>query len=64
MFATYLRLDLSVHSNWRAVIRAAALKIDDKSRRDPAKRALRKQFYRKLLSFHRQAQDVVRVWRL
>ena len=64
MFATYLRLDLSVHSNWRTVIRAAALKIDDKSRRDPAKRALRKQFYRKMLGFHREAQVLVYAWRL
>jgi hypothetical protein len=60
MYGTYLRLGITVHDSWRTVIRASSRK----ARRDPAHRAARKQFYRAMLNFHRQAQELVRHWRL
>ena len=35
MYGTYLRLDVTVHDGWRAVIRAAARKLAPHARRDP-----------------------------
>ena len=64
MYGTYLRLGITVHDSWRTVIRAASRKLSCKARRDPAHRAARKQFYRAMLNFHRQAQELVRHWRL
>ena len=64
MYGTYLRLDINVHDSWRTGIRAASRKLSRRARRDPAHRAARKQFYRAILNFHRQAQEVVRHWRL
>jgi hypothetical protein len=34
MYGTYLRLDITVHDGWRAVIRAAARKLTPQARRD------------------------------
>ena len=64
MYGTYLRLDITVHDGWRAVIRAAARKLKPKARRDPAQRDARHRFYREMLDYHRDAQHLVRVWRL
>lgn len=64
MYGTYLRLDISVHANWQAVVRAASRRLARQTRRDPAKRAQRKQFYRVMLEHHRNAQELVHVLRL
>ena len=64
MYGTYLRLDITVHDGWRAVVRAAARKLTAPVRRDPARRKARHRFYREMLDYHRQEQDIVRTWRL
>lgn len=64
MYGTYLRLDVTVHDGWRAVVRAASRKLNRKARRDPKRRTARKEFYRQMLAYHRQAQDIVLTWRL
>ena len=64
MYGTYLRRDITVHDGWRAVVRAAARKLTRPSRRDPNRRAARKVFYRQMLAYHRQAQEIVATWRL
>lgn len=64
MYGTYLRLDITVHDEWRTVIRAAARKLTREARRDPAHRKARHRFYRQMLAHHRQAQHLVSTWRL
>jgi hypothetical protein len=64
MYATYLRLGITVHDGWRAVVRAAAQKMKPRARRDPALRVERHRFYRQMLVHHDQAQEIVRTWRL
>ncbi len=64
MYGTYLRLDITVHDGWRAVVRAASRKLTRQSLRDPNRRAARKAFYRQMLAYHRQAQEIVATWRL
>ena len=64
MYGTYLRLDITVHDGWRAVVRAAARKLTRPSRRDPNRRTAREAFYRQMLAYHRQAQEIVAIWRL
>lgn len=64
MYGTYLRLDITVHDGWRAVVRAAARKLTRRALRDPKHRADRKRFYRWMIDHHRQAQTIVRTWRL
>lgn len=64
MYGTYLRLDINVHDGWRAVVRAASRKLNRQALRDPDRRAARKQFYREMLAYHRQAQEIVATWRL
>lgn len=64
MYGTYLRLDITVHDRWRTVVRAASRKLNRRMRRDPKQRAARKRFYRQMLDYHRQAQDIVLTWRL
>jgi hypothetical protein len=64
MYGTYLRLDITVHDGWRAVVRAASRKLMCKARLDPAHRDARKRFYRAMLDYHREAQELVRHWRL
>ena len=63
-YGTYLRLDITVHDGWRAVVRAAAKKLTPGARRDPAKRNVRHRFYRQMLDYHREAQEIVSYWRL
>jgi hypothetical protein len=64
MYGTYLRLDITVHDGWRAVVRAASRKLNRQALRDPNRRAARKAFYRQMLEYHRQAQNIVLTWRL
>ena len=64
MYGTYLRLDITVHDGWRTVIRAAARKLTRETRRDPTRREARHRFYRQMLAHHREAQRLVRTWRL
>ena len=64
MYATYLRLDITVYDGWRAVIRAAARKLTTRARGDPAHRAARHRFYRQMIACHQEAQQLVRTWRL
>lgn len=63
-YGTYLRLDITVHASWRTVVRAAANKPTPEARRNPAKREVRRRFYRQMLEHHREAQDIVSYWRL
>ena len=63
-YGTYLRLDITVHDGWRAVVRAAAQKLKRAARRDRAKREARHRFYRQMLDYHREAQEIVSYWRL
>jgi len=56
--ATYLRLGVSVHEDWRRVVRAAAAILADKTRRDPAKREARKLFYRDMIDEHFRSQKL------
>jgi hypothetical protein len=64
MYGTYLRLDITVHDGWRTVVRAAASKLKPRARADPKHRAARHRFYRQMLAYHLQAQELVRHWRL
>jgi hypothetical protein len=64
MYGTYLRLDITVHDGWHAVVRAAARKLTTLARRDPARRQARHRFYREMLTHHQEAQRLVRTWRL
>jgi hypothetical protein len=64
MYGTYLRLDITVHDGWRAVVRAASRKLNRQARRNPERRAARKAFYRQMLDHHREAQEIVAIWRL
>jgi hypothetical protein len=64
MYGTYLRLDITVHDGWRTVVRAAAKKLTPAARTDPAHRAARHRFYRQMLAYHQQAQEIVATWRL
>lgn len=64
MYATYLRLDITVHDGWCAVVRAAARKLTLQARRDPLHREARHRFYRQMLAHHHEAQCLVRTWRL
>lgn len=64
MYGTYLRLDITVHDGCRAVVRAAARKLTRRARRDPAHREARHRFYREMFAHHREAQRLVRTWRL
>jgi hypothetical protein len=63
-YGTYLRLDITVHADWRAVVRAAAKKVAPHARRDRAQRETRHRFYRQMLEYHREAQKIVSYWRL
>jgi hypothetical protein len=64
MYGTYLRLDITVHDGWRAVVRAAARKLKPCARSDRALRGERHRFCREMLAYHDQAQEIVRTWRL
>lgn len=64
MSGTYLRLDITVHDSWRAVVRAAAHKLTPDCRRDPEKRPGRHQFYRAMLAEHARAQELIVHFRL
>ena len=64
MYGTYLRLNITVHDGWRAVVRAAGKKLTALARRDPARRKARHRFYREMLAHHQEAQRLVRTWRL
>ena len=64
MYGTYLRLNITVHDGWRAVICAAARKLTTQALRDPAQREARHRFYRQMLAHHHEAQQLVRTWRL
>ena len=63
-YGTYLRLDITVHDGWCTVVRAAARKLTPEARRDPTEREVRHRFYRQMLEYHREAQEIVSYWRL
>ncbi|MBR0978135.1 hypothetical protein JQ554_09110 [Bradyrhizobium diazoefficiens] len=63
MYGTYSRLDITLHDGWRAVVRAASRKLTRQALRDPARQTARKQFYRQMLDYHRQAQTIALTWR-
>ncbi|SDH00767.1 hypothetical protein [Pelagibacterium luteolum] len=55
MYATYLRLDITVWDSSRIVIRAARRKLDRPALRDPVMRDARKRFYRAMLLHHTES---------
>lgn len=63
-YGTYLRLEITVHASWQAVVRAVANKLKPEARRDRAKRDIRHRFYRQMLEYHRETQKIVSYWRL
>ena len=63
-YGTYLRLEITAHASWRTVARAAAKRLTPQTRHDPAKRAIRHRFYRRMFEYHREAQAIVSYWRL
>lgn len=63
LHGTYLRLGRHVAESDRAVVRAAAARVTQASRRDPGLRDARKRFYRQMLDHHHDARDLVRRWR-
>ena len=64
MSGIYLRLNITVHDGWRAVVRAAAGKLMPQYRRNPANRSERRKFYRAMLAEHARAQHLVARFRL
>ena len=54
MYGTYLRLDVTVHDGWRAVVRAAARKLKPRARRDPGLRGEGPRIHRSRLAFTQQ----------
>ncbi len=64
MIGTYFRLQLDVGASWRDVVRAASRRLTPAARRDPVKRALRKVFYREMLTHHQDAQQLADRFRL
>lgn len=64
MYGTYLRLDVTVWASNRTVIRAARHKLTRFAQRNPAKREVRKRFYREMLEHHANAQRLVAEFRL
>ncbi len=64
MFGTYQRLNVLAFASNREVIRAASLKIAEHHRTAPDKRPDRKAFYRIMLRHHKDAQAMVRRYRL
>ncbi|MGH6740435.1 MAG: hypothetical protein ACREDY_15670 [Bradyrhizobium sp.] len=64
MYATFLRLDITVHDGWRVAVRSAARKLTPQASRDPAHRDARHRLYRQTLGHHHEAQRLVRTWRL
>lgn len=64
MYGTYLRLDITILDSNRTVIRAARRKLTRFAQRDPAKREVRKRFYREMLEHHANAQHLVAEFRL
>lgn len=61
---TYERLGVRVGDDDRTILRRARAVLTPEARRDPAFRDLRKCFYRQMLQHHRDAQNLVRTWRL
>jgi hypothetical protein len=59
---TYHRLNVSVHASNRDVIRAARRKIRKSLRRNQSFRAARKDFYRRMIALHIEAQRLFRTW--
>lgn len=58
MFGTYQRLGLHVMESNIQVIRAARQMISEEHRRAPEMALARKQFYRSMIDYHRQARAV------
>lgn len=63
-YGTYLCLNITVHAGCRTVVRAAAKKVAPHARRNRAQRETRHRFYRQMLDYHREAQEIVSYWRL
>ena len=64
MYGTYSRLNLHVCASWRDVIRAASTRLIANARFSRAQRRQRHAFYRQMLDHHRNAGQIVRLWRL
>ena len=62
MFSIYCRLQdrtgEGVFASDRAILRQAYLAIGEKQRHDPALKAKRKEFYRRMLEYHHHEKDM------
>jgi hypothetical protein len=64
MFGTYNRLRVHVYASDRAVIKAASLKLKKQFRHTRKDRVARHKFYRQMLDYHHEHQDLCREFRL
>lgn len=64
MYGTYERLHVWVWASDEELIRAAWKKMTKKGRRDPKLREARKAFYREMLQYHHQAQELCKQFAL
>lgn len=63
-YAQYCRLNVPISASNRAVIRAAAMKINPSARFDPARRGDRHDYFRAMLDHHHDARDLAARFRL
>ncbi len=63
MYGTYLRLDITVHDGWRLSFAQRPAAYATGAARSQAC-AARKRFYRQMLDYHCQSQEIVMTWRL
>lgn len=64
MYGTYLRLNVHVYASNMEVLRAARKKLAKKFRCDRSVRDERHKFYRKMLEYHRELQQIALDWNL
>ncbi len=64
MFGTYCRLHVHVWASSREVVKAASRKLKRRYRFARDAREARHKFYRQMLAYHRQQQDLCSDYRL
>lgn len=63
-YAQYCRLNVPISASDRAVIRAAAMKINPRARFDPNRRGDRHEYFRAMFDHHHDARDLAIHFRL
>lgn len=64
MYATYLRLRVTVHASAFTVARKALLRIRREARFSWEHRQARRDYVARMLGHHHEAQRLVRIWKL